>query len=1744
MKKFFKMTEESITTRLHRLNDLIIGKPTTSSIFHSALSRECLLDALFILYNECSKDNVKKRHKNISEFVAKYGSVMNEVKALRINTGDFNESALIGEGYFGSVYLVSEKTTGNLYAMKKIKKSINSLQVREEREIMSRRCSKWITKLQYSFQDSDFLYLIMEYMPGGDLMSLMIKTGRFEEDSVKFYLAEIIVALNELHLIGFVHRDVKPENILIDRFGHIKLADFGNATAVSKNGSVISLSPVGTPFYIAPELLRAITLTSKSVHDVTCDFWSVGVIGYEMFYETTPFYDENIHETYSKILKYCEESTENEKITFPFNVKITDDFKSLIENLINKPSKRLTFSKIKNHQFFKNTNWNSLHEQIPPYIPFLKGEDDVSNFDCARKIQRKQSKHITQNIYSKDFCGKDLPFLGYGFIHEEKFATVNINEVSNELQIVQLNNKIKELELIKNNQVEEITHLYNKLLIAEKRGAQSDLTEKILHEAKDEIIRMKEMLKAKTFELAKSKTEIKTLQNSLKIEEEHRLKNDNSVSEVLNSTFKKWEKAKTISDQNYEKQISEKKTEITKLNQKLTCYQNDLTSKIEEVKELHDEINTYKKRLQNEKDKFFVDKREFDKIKLKMEEIYDAKLNELKTKWENEKDSNNVLKNELYEVKCKGDEYLKLYENNLQANLIVEKKLSEIQEKLKEEIDLNNALSTENIKIKQEKTEMDKAYESLFEEHEKLKQENRLREVSKYLNIESGNSSKYQSVSGSLTELHQVETQQLRNDLAIAKEEENMQRCKAEQLEKIVEKLECILSEINERPKLSNSLLEKQNEKLEDRLALIREQVIIERQSAKTANLSLWKIEKQLEESNGEKKILRRRLELCETKAERAQYQKREIEMHVKELENVINQKEARIEELKKKVDNMDSILQEEHQSFINAEKECKKLKHEILEQNQKTKGVNEKIKNLEQKILQLYSKNDSFIVENRDLRQELNKERDRGASFSEQASKLEIKLKFFEESYKSLKIACSITDQQLTDVEELLNGEIEKNKTNQEKIQNLLQNSQEKAKLISQLKNDLDIETSKKLEGEKSIKSLQLQCGELKTNIENLKKQLISQNKELINITNNLHSTQENLEITALESNNIRTINKNFEMEIKTFKEENSKILTNFFLMKESNNKLTQELKLADLTICRFKEENQQLHNLLQEQKKLSAHKDIKFEATLKQYKKLIDYLQLKLENFSQKKKKCLTDRFFGTTAVIDKKGNLSSNNVESSTSFNSLHEEFNREKQKNITFQKQIRTHKNNSEPFDFEKCNKKTLVQDIASFCNFENLNENADKIRNSTASDSTESFQINHKFKLDLNENENCANCIACSSPILCGMPYWICSECKFTVHKKCRSTAITYCNSDKNESIDLINEKTITFQNFEKAAENANDSFLQQENCYNGDTIISGENSNSLLEINCTYDLTPDHILLGAENGLFVYYTSSNFLLKILGIDNVQSFSVSHILGLILFAANNGNEFEPEIKTIDVASCIENRDKFHLTAISDIHNNEYAVIAGSYQVIMMKFDFNSQSYKVWECFKISTKATAILFMHNSVIISANRFLKIDLKTCDMEEFINFTSYNSNHLQNYQSMNIFKINSDEYLTCFTECGIFVDKCGRRSRSCEITWEHIPTNFLYQAPFLYISHIQFIQIIHLHQSYHKTENCEEENISLNIKRVYLNLYMPILLGPSGHASCYSSARDRKNEKLELVLLNGFKGMQYFSSAVRECQ
>lgn len=203
----------------------------------------------------------------------KYKKSVTELGRLRVNVTDFEIKGVIGRGHFGEVHLVKEKQTGDLYAMKTMKKSVKKVSFEEERDIMARTRSVWLTSLKYAFQDDCSLFLVMEYHAGGDLFGLLYRQGgTIPETAAVFYLGELLLALHDLHEMGYVHRDVKPDNVLLDRCGHVKLADFGSSARLNENGLVWDGFPVGTPDYVAPEVLCCLDNKSREKNSYGVSF--------------------------------------------------------------------------------------------------------------------------------------------------------------------------------------------------------------------------------------------------------------------------------------------------------------------------------------------------------------------------------------------------------------------------------------------------------------------------------------------------------------------------------------------------------------------------------------------------------------------------------------------------------------------------------------------------------------------------------------------------------------------------------------------------------------------------------------------------------------------------------------------------------------------------------------------------------------------------------------------------------------------------------------------------------------------------------------------------------------------------------------------------------------------------------------------------------------------------------------------------------------------------------------------------------------------------------------------------------------------------------------------------------------------------------------------------------------------------------------------------------------------------------
>uniref|UniRef100_A0A9J7ZB30 non-specific serine/threonine protein kinase n=1 Tax=Cyprinus carpio carpio TaxID=630221 RepID=A0A9J7ZB30_CYPCA len=297
----------------------------------------------------------------------------------KADPSQFELLKVLGQGSYGKVFLVRKikgSDTGQLYAMKVLKKA--TLKVRDrvrskmERDILAEVNHPFIVKLHYAFQTEGKLYLILDFLRGGDLFTRLSKEVMFTEEDVKFYLAELALALDHLHSLGIIYRDLKPENILLDEEGHIKITDFGlSKEAIDHDKRAYSFC--GTIEYMAPEVVN------RRGHTQSADWWSFGVLMFEMLTGSLPFQGKDRKETMALILKA--------KLGMP--QFLSPEVQSLLRALFKRnPSNRLGagpdgVEEIKRHIFFATIDWNKLYrrEIKPPFKPAVGRPEDTFHFD-------------------------------------------------------------------------------------------------------------------------------------------------------------------------------------------------------------------------------------------------------------------------------------------------------------------------------------------------------------------------------------------------------------------------------------------------------------------------------------------------------------------------------------------------------------------------------------------------------------------------------------------------------------------------------------------------------------------------------------------------------------------------------------------------------------------------------------------------------------------------------------------------------------------------------------------------------------------------------------------------------------------------------------------------------------------------------------------------------------------------------------------------------------------------------------------------------------------------------------------------------------------------------------------------------------------------------------------------------------------------------------------------------------------
>lgn len=408
---------EFIKMRREGLNDFVFKILSIASISMNADVREFLqLDnpRNASITNDEDPEDTEPSVDSVTTELEKVD--LGQSESTKAKPSDFVFLKVIGKGSFGKVLLAKHKVEDKFYAIKvlhkaAIRKRNEARHIMAERNVLLQNVKHpFLVGLHYSFQTSDKLYFVLDYVNGGELFFHLQRERYFPEHRARFYAAEIGSAIGYLHQLGIIYRDLKPENILLDSKGHVVLTDFGLCKeGIEPKGTTSTFC--GTPEYLAPEVLR------KQSYDKSVDWWCLGAVTYEMMYGLPPFYSRDTAEMYDNILHK----------PLRLRTNISQSARHLLEQLLQKDrTKRLgnsetDFSDIKTHQFFRTINFQDLYDKKidPPYNPNVSGQLDLKHFDpefVREPVPASVTKVNENQMVSASVDDPDDAFVGFTYV--------------------------------------------------------------------------------------------------------------------------------------------------------------------------------------------------------------------------------------------------------------------------------------------------------------------------------------------------------------------------------------------------------------------------------------------------------------------------------------------------------------------------------------------------------------------------------------------------------------------------------------------------------------------------------------------------------------------------------------------------------------------------------------------------------------------------------------------------------------------------------------------------------------------------------------------------------------------------------------------------------------------------------------------------------------------------------------------------------------------------------------------------------------------------------------------------------------------------------------------------------------------------------------------------------------------------------------------------------------------------------
>uniref|UniRef100_A0AAQ4QDE9 Citron Rho-interacting kinase n=1 Tax=Gasterosteus aculeatus aculeatus TaxID=481459 RepID=A0AAQ4QDE9_GASAC len=1210
---------DPLTIRSSRLNQVFQGRVSLSGQRgECSLGREEFLEALLLLYEECVSPELMKIH-HVAHFVHKFSEVVSELRAMQPGADDFELRAVVGRGRYGEVQVVREKATGDVCALKVMDKEVlrsqgNVVFHEEERRILGLNSSPWIPQLLYAFQDKEHVYLAMEYLPGGDLMSLLNRyEDQFDESMSQFYLAELVEAIHAVHQLGYVHRDVKPENVLIDRTGHIKLADFGSAATLTANKTVRRLQvPAGIPDFLSPEVLAASNGGFQSTYGVECDWWSLGVMAYEMIYARSPFSGATSAKTIHNILNF------HRFLKLPEEPRASKPFIDLLHSLLCAAKERLDFQGLRCHSFFSSVDWNHLRQVLPPFVPALHAEDDTSNFEEPEQAAPRPAPAAQRGALPAGFQGQDLPFLGWFFMVPLYLALLGLNSPAK-------TNSIEKKLHLKSRELQETQDKCHKMEqeISRFQRKMTDL-ESVLHQKDVELKASETQRNVLEQDLATYITECSSLKRSLEEARVEVSREDDKALQLLHDIREQSNKLQEIKEQEYHAQLEEMQVTIRQLEEDLSAarrrsdlYESELRDSRVTSEELKKKAVEYQQRIQ----KVFHCALGFQtnsEQQVKIQELQDKLSKAVKASTE----ATELLQN-VRQAKERLERDLERLRGKTDSSDTLKRRLRETEEL---EDNLRDAQSTAQ-RMETQLVQKEKLYDDKIKVLEAQIKED-------------------------LADKESLEARRAQQ------EEESRENCKliSEQkatlnaMDSKMKNLEQRISELSEANKLAanSSIYTQKNMKAqEEMISELRQQKFYLESQAGKLEAQNAKLEEHLEKMSQQEQTKRTRLLELESRLREMglehEEEKMEIKRQVSELTLSLQERESQISSLQAARLALESQLQqaktELEETTAEAEEEITALRNHRDEIQRKFDALRDScsvITDLEEQLTQLSQENAELNRQNFYLSKQLDEasdEREDQLQLSQEVDRLrrevadrEMHLNNQKQNIETLKTTCSMLEEQVVELESL-NDELLEKERQWEAWRGALEDEKSQAERRTRdLQRLMDNEKQNRLRADQrsteSRQAVELAVKEHKAEIMALQQALKEQRLKAESLSDTLNDLEKK---HAMLEMNARSLQQKLETERELkqrLMEEQGKLQQQMDLQKSHIFRLTQGLQDALDQTDMLKTERTDLEYQLENIQAVYSHEKVKMEGTISQQTKLIDFLQAKMDQPTKKKK------------------------------------------------------------------------------------------------------------------------------------------------------------------------------------------------------------------------------------------------------------------------------------------------------------------------------------------------------------------------------------------------------------------------------------------------------------------------------------------------------------------------------------------